>query len=72
MKNFLAKYGVFFAGAIALTLIIWSYVEPDFYSYVEGNGFLIWTAYILPWVIIVAVLASKFKWIDKIRDKFSK
>ena len=39
--------------AICLTLILWSYIEEDFYSnYIQGEWFLIWTVYIFPWVII--------------------
>ena len=71
--KFLNKYGSYGAIAICLTLIIWSFAEENFYDeYISGSAYLVWTVYILPWVIIVANLAWQFKWVDKLRDRFSK
>lgn len=73
ISKFLNKYGSFGAIALCLTLIIWSYVEPNFYEqYIAGSGYLVWTVYVFPWVIIVANLAWQFNWVDKLRNKFSK
>lgn len=54
ITKFLYNFGTYIAIAICLTLIVWSYVEPNFYKqYIHGDPFLIWTVYIFPWVIIV-------------------
>lgn len=56
LDRFIKKYSYFYGTVIALALIIWSYVEPNFYqNYIQGEIFLIWTVYILPWVILVAI-----------------
>jgi hypothetical protein len=68
--KFLNKYGSYGSIAICLTLIVWSFVEPNFYSqYISGEPYLVWTVYVLPWIIIIANLAWQFKWVDKIRNK---
>lgn len=55
ITKFLYSFGSYIAISICLTLIVWSYVEPNFYrQYINGDPFLIWTVYILPWVIIAA------------------
>jgi len=43
---------------MCLILIIWSYAEEGFYrDYIKGSIYLVWTVYILPWVIIGANIA---------------
>ena len=62
MTNFLYNYGSYFSIAICLALIIWSYAERNFYSnYIDGNVYLIWSVYILPWVIIAANILWQWK-----------
>jgi hypothetical protein len=40
---------------IMLTLILWSYIEQDFYNnYIQGNIGLVIVVYIFPWVVIIA------------------
>ena len=54
ITRFLYNFGSYIAIAICLTLVVWSFVERDFYSnYIAGDVFLIWTVYVLPWVIII-------------------
>jgi len=68
MRKFIEKYSYFYGSAIALTLIIWSYVELNFYSnYVQGDVYLIWTVYIFPWVIIAMIWYHYY--ITKIKNK---
>jgi hypothetical protein len=44
--------------AICLTLILWSYIEDGFYeNYIQGEWFLVWTVYGLPWVVIGLTVA---------------
>jgi hypothetical protein len=53
ITKFLYNFGSYIAIAICLTLIVWSYVEPNFYdTYINGEIYLIWTVYIFPWVVI--------------------
>ncbi len=55
LTKFLYGFGSYIAIALMLVFIGWTYFEEGFYSrYVAGDVFLIWTCYILPWVIIVA------------------
>jgi hypothetical protein len=55
ITRLLYNFGSFFSIALALALIIWSYVERGFYkNYVAGEPYLVWTVYILPWVVIIA------------------
>ena len=40
---------------IPLTLILWSYLEKGFYdNYINGELYLIFVVYFLPWCIIAA------------------
>lgn len=62
LTKFLYNYGSYFSIAICLALIIWSYVEPNFYSnYINGELYLIWSVYFLPWVIIIANIIWQWK-----------
>ncbi len=66
ITKFLNNWGSYFSIAIALTLILWSYIEEGFYdNYINGEPFLVWTVYILPWVIIVANIIWQYKLWDR-------
>lgn len=55
ITRLLYHYGSFFSIAIALALIIWSYVERGFYSnYINGDLYLIFAVYVVPWLVIIA------------------
>ena len=62
--NILTYVGVY---ALAITAILWSYLEPGFYvDYIKGNFYLLWTMYIFPWVILIAVTLHLLDFIEVI------
>jgi hypothetical protein len=66
ITRLLNNWSSYFSIAICLTLILWSYIEEGFYdNYIDGNGYLIWTVYIFPWVIIAMNIIWQFKLWDR-------
>ena len=66
LTRLLNSYGSYFSMLLMVVFIVWTYVEPDFYSrYVKGELFLIWTCYVLPWIILLANVFWQFKLYDK-------